>query len=261
MPISANRPSGPALDPPNGVLRRVYVQPTRSGITYLVGPVLLVLAAWFSWGPDWAGIPAMEAVAVPGSAISREPTRLLREGPPGIEIAGIRLRCMDCHRLFDSRAEVPGRPLVQHTDIILDHGINDRCGNCHDYDDRDRLIVDPGRVVAYAQVPLLCAKCHGPTYRDWERGIHGRTSGYWDASRGKQRRLKCIECHDPHAPAVDPVVPLPGPDTLRMGDPGTHRRTGSDGTVNPLGKWRSGRISTDEDRDRSAPSPTEEETH
>ena len=47
-------------------------------------------------------------------------------------------------------------------------------------------------------------------------------NGYWDTSAGEQIRLKCTECHDPHVPrvpAMDPLQPLPGPHTLRMGDP------------------------------------------
>ena len=74
--------------------------------------------------------------------------------------------------------------------------------------------------MGYDQVQDLCASCHGPTYRDWEKGIHGRTNGYWDTSKGEQTRLVCTQCHDPHAPAFGKLVPLPGPNTLRMNDGG-----------------------------------------
>lgn len=66
---------------------------------------------------------------------------------------------------------------------------------------------------------MVCAKCHGPVYRDWQNGSHGRINGYWDRSRGPQTRRRCIECHDPHAPPFAPLAPAPGPSTLRMGAP------------------------------------------
>jgi hypothetical protein len=72
---------------------------------------------------------------------------------------------------------------------------------------------------------VLCAQCHGTTYRDWQRGMHGKTMGSWDKSSGKQRRLLCTECHNPHAPAYGRLAPLPGPRTLRMnaGDEKDHQ--------------------------------------
>ena len=73
--------------------------------------------------------------------------------------------------------------------------------------------------IPYSGVTRLCAGCHGPTYRDWERGMHGRTDGYWDETLGEPHRLSCTECHDPHwprIPAMEPVAPLPPPHTLRM---------------------------------------------
>ena len=80
----------------------------------------------------------------------------------------------------------------------------------------DLAAADPQRVEA---MTMKCAKCHGPVYRDWENGSHGRINGYWDQSRGTQTRRRCIECHDPHAPRFAPLTPAPGPFTLRMGEP------------------------------------------
>ena len=62
-----------------------------------------------------------------------------------------------------------------------------------------------GREVKFADSPLLCGSCHGPTYRDWEAGAHGRTSGYWDRSSGPMDRKICVNCHNPHSPQ------FPGP--------------------------------------------------
>jgi formate-dependent nitrite reductase cytochrome c552 subunit len=84
---------------------------------------------------------------------------------------------------------------------------------------RDAFVDDAGGQIAWNQPQLLCAKCHGPVYRDWQAGSHGRANGYWDLSRGEQTRRKCIECHDPHSPPFQALKPAPGPNTLRMGAP------------------------------------------
>jgi hypothetical protein len=145
---------------------------------------------------------------------------------------------MDCHSLFPPREETPEH-LLQHGHIVLDHGINDRCRNCHDPNDRNKLILHGGQVIGYSEVVRLCSKCHGPTYRDWQKGVHGRANGYWDTSRGPRHRLKCIQCHDPHAPyspAMDPLKPLPGPDTLRMR--AAHGPPEQAESEDQLGHWR-----------------------
>jgi hypothetical protein len=75
---------------------------------------------------------------------------------------------------------------------------------------------DFGTPIPWDQPQLLCAKCHGPVYRDWQHGSHGRLNGYWDKTRGPQIRRRCIECHDPHTPPFTPLKPAPRPNTLRM---------------------------------------------
>ena len=108
--------------------------------------------------------------------------------------------------------------MLQHTHVFLEHGINDRCRNCHVVGNRHLLRLHSGEKIPYSRVVELCSKCHGPTYRDWLRGMHGRTDGYWKASLGEVNRLGCSACHDPHTPqvpAMDPLRPLPGPNALR----------------------------------------------
>ena len=115
--------------------------------------------------------------------------------------------------------------------------MNDRCYNCHGRNDRNKLLLFGDVEIGYDDVEQLCAKCHGTTYRDWQAGMHGRTNGSWDAQDPRQRRLKCTQCHDPHAPAYDAMVPMPAPNTLRQGpqDPeGGHGH----GKRSPLTKWR-----------------------
>lgn len=184
--------------------------------TLSVAAVLFLLAVILLRGP-WRFIsPVPAATIVPPSMIDPTPVRqpLLK---PEIRIAGYTYRCSDCHKLFQSPPETT-RPLTQHREIVLRHGMNDRCFNCHHRTNRDAFVDDWGREIPADQPQLLCAKCHGPVYRDWLHGAHGRTNGYWDKSKGRQVRRKCVECHDPHTPPFAPMRPAPGPHTLRMGD-------------------------------------------
>ncbi len=198
----------------------------RSGgwASFLIGPAFFGLAYWFLAGPDLSQIPHTRAVVVPAEDISIEPRRQILHDPPTINLGGFERTCMDCHRHFPPREDTPKR-LLQHTHIRLNHGINDRCRNCHDVEDRNRLVLYGGESISYDQVVELCEKCHGPTYEDWVRGMHGKVLGYWDEALGPVRRLVCTECHDPHTPripAMSPIRPLPPPSTLRMGNPQEH---------------------------------------
>jgi hypothetical protein len=110
--------------------------------------------------------------------------------------------------------------------------MNDWCFNCHDVAERERLVLQDTTTVMFVEVPVLCAQCHGTTYRDWQRGMHGKTTGSWDKASGNQRRLLCTECHNPHGPAYGKLVPLPGPNTLRMTPEGGEENDG--GIASPL---------------------------
>jgi hypothetical protein len=154
--------------------------------------------------------------------------------PAHVKIGGFEHACNECHKLFES-PPVERRRLTQHANIILRHGMNDRCFNCHDRKNREKLVMHDGTLIGFDDVPHLCSQCHGTVFRDWQRGTHGKTLGSWDAASGKQRRLKCNECHDPHAPAYRLFTPLPGPDTLRMGE--QHLEGEHGGRHRPLRRW------------------------
>jgi hypothetical protein len=105
----------------------------------------------------------------------------------------------------------------EHSDIVMKHGTHNRnnnCFNCHDEQNLELLQARDGRQIKLAESPPLCGSCHGPTYRDWEGGAHGRTSGYWDRSLGPMKRQICVDCHDPHHPKIPPRKPAPGPHLL-----------------------------------------------
>lgn len=116
--------------------------------------------------------------------------------------------CMECHKLFPAKWHYD-RPMNEHKDLKLDHGNNRFCLNCHHPKNRNAFVDYDGAEIAQADVVQLCAKCHGPTYRDWQAGVHGRQNGYWDAKKGDKTKLRCIQCHDPHAPNFQAMKPQP----------------------------------------------------
>jgi formate-dependent nitrite reductase cytochrome c552 subunit len=98
--------------------------------------------------------------------------------------------------------------MAEHQHIRLEHGDNRFCLNCHNPTNRNAFVDYDGAEIAEADVALVCAKCHGPTYRDWKAGAHGRRNGFWGTRQGPQTRLQCIQCHDPHRPRFQPMKPL-----------------------------------------------------
>lgn len=106
----------------------------------------------------------------------------------------------------------------EHANIVLGHGSHNRnnlCFNCHNEHDLLTFQARDGRVLRFQDSTSLCGSCHGPTYRDWEAGAHGRISGYWDRSKGEAHRLDCANCHDPHRPRIPSRAPAPPPHPLR----------------------------------------------
>jgi Cytochrome c7 and related cytochrome c len=105
----------------------------------------------------------------------------------------------------------------EHEDIVMQHGShgrNNNCLNCHNELNLELLQTRDGHEVKLAESPRLCGSCHGPTYRDWEAGAHGRTGGYWDRAAGPLKRQICVDCHDPHHPKIPQRTPAPGPHLL-----------------------------------------------
>ncbi len=109
----------------------------------------------------------------------------------------------------------------EHGNILMGHGSHNRnnnCFNCHNELNLEQFQSRDGRELKFSESTQLCGSCHGPTYRDWEGGAHGRTGGYWnDAS--KTTRRNCVECHNPHAPKFPGRQPAPGPHSLRAVPP------------------------------------------
>jgi uncharacterized CHY-type Zn-finger protein len=121
----------------------------------------------------------------------------------------------------------------EHSDIVMHHGSHERnnnCFNCHNEVNLELLQTRDKRELKLWDSAPLCGSCHGPTYRDWEAGAHGRTSGYWDRALGPYDRKLCVNCHNPHAPKFPGRKPAPGPHPLRGQETarGTPGRRGAD---------------------------------
>jgi uncharacterized CHY-type Zn-finger protein len=106
----------------------------------------------------------------------------------------------------------------EHSDIVMKHGSHNRnnlCFNCHNETNLELLQPRDGRELKFSESTQLCGSCHGPNYRDWEAGAHGRTSGYWNRSMGPITRKDCVSCHNPHSPKFPGRKPAPPPHPLR----------------------------------------------
>jgi hypothetical protein len=119
--------------------------------------------------------------------------------------------CMECHKMLEAKWHHDDRAMVEHETIKLNHGNNRFCLNCHHPTNRNVFVDYDGSEIAEQDVVLLCARCHGTTYRDWQAGAHGRRNGYWDESKGGETQLRCIQCHDPHDPKFKAMESLHAP--------------------------------------------------
>ncbi len=120
--------------------------------------------------------------------------------------------CSDCHDPgdFDGTPRVLGE---DHEGFELHHGDGRFwCFGCHNPDDRDTLRDIAGRKVPYEKSWLLCGQCHEDKFRDFLHGAHGKRLQAW---KGKRLLLHCVECHNPHDPAIKPRMPWRAPKVRR----------------------------------------------
>jgi hypothetical protein len=116
--------------------------------------------------------------------------------------------CNDCHSELIPNPQ--RRELVDmHDDIVFDHDSENRwCLACHSFNSRDSLVLASGSLLGFDESYKLCGQCHGPKYRDWKLGIHGKRTGNWN---GVKEYLLCVHCHNPHSPRFQSLGPLPPP--------------------------------------------------
>ncbi|MBI2513016.1 MAG: hypothetical protein HYV96_13635 [Opitutae bacterium] len=113
----------------------------------------------------------------------------------------------------------------EHETIKMGHGSHNRnnlCFNCHNETNLLSFSTREKSELTFAQSSRLCGSCHGPNYRDWEAGVHGRLNGYWNKSRGEARRLDCVNCHNPHSPRIPTRPPAQPPHSLRAPAAASH---------------------------------------
>lgn len=123
--------------------------------------------------------------------------------------------CSTCHEGFDG--ELTNEALENtHSNITFDHGRNVRCSNCHHPTNADVYVDHDGSEIPSDEPTLLCAKCHGPHYREWTLDVHGRVNKFWDKRFGEQGKLACNQCHDPHQPRFQLMVPESPPVLTRF---------------------------------------------
>ena len=153
-----------------------------------------------------------------------------------LHMDGDEYECSMCHVGFEGNLTQDALA-GQHENIKFDHGLNIRCLNCHHKDNADAYIYHDGSEIPGDDPTRLCAKCHGPHYRDWSKDVHGRVNGSWDKEVREQTRLDCIQCHDPHSPSFKPMTADPPPVVTRFENESTvqHVKTTEDEKENAHG--------------------------
>jgi formate-dependent nitrite reductase cytochrome c552 subunit len=184
--------------------------------------VFLALTAGFlsnTWGhpPKLVPIPLVDPTFLQTNTVRESYAELVRKEADVSDFA-----CYACHDKekppvlkfdADQNLVIP----KEHEDVKMSHGSHNRnnnCYNCHDEHDLEKLQTRDGHSVDFAESPRLCGSCHGPTYRDWEAGAHGRSSGNWNRVEGQFKRQACVDCHNPHSPKFPSRKPAPGPHHL-----------------------------------------------
>lgn len=200
---------------------------SRTKTTLLLLSVAFVgLAAAFLANPS-AVPPRRDIALVPTNFLDKATAR---RSYADLIKAGEDLSDFDCYACHEKgkapplRFDANGTLLVpkEHPDIVMHHGSHERnnnCFNCHNELNLEQLQTRDKHELKLSDSAPLCGSCHGPTYRDWEAGVHGRTGGYWDRSLGAIDRKLCVNCHNPHSPKFPGRKPAPGPHPLRGGVP------------------------------------------
>lgn len=116
--------------------------------------------------------------------------------------------CSKCHDKL--AVNLKKRTLEKnHTDIPLIHMPEDRwCMDCHSSKKIDMLTLANGELISFDDSYKLCLQCHGQKKRDWEVGLHGKTTGEWN---GTKLYRHCAQCHDAHQPEFKALEPFPPP--------------------------------------------------
>lgn len=122
--------------------------------------------------------------------------------------------CFLCHAYWVTipKSNQTSKPRFAHGNIVLNHGKNDRCYNCHLISDRNKYVADDGSAIMVQLPEKLCSRCHGLIYNDWLMGAHGKWTGMRQPeNKSDKTTYTCTQCHDPHNPAFRYKVMAPPP--------------------------------------------------
>ncbi len=111
--------------------------------------------------------------------------------------------CQSCHNVPLSKIksdDVDGRKA--HWDITVNHAEKSvmNCMTCHHEDNMDYLNSLSGEPISIDRSFELCGQCHSTQYKDWQGGAHGKSLSGWKPPRIIKT---CVNCHNPHAPAIE----------------------------------------------------------
>ncbi len=117
--------------------------------------------------------------------------------------------CASCHM---GRNQQLGeeRTADAHADVRPVHPAETgaSCATCHSANNVELLALVSGKVATLDHAYLLCAQCHSPQVQAWSNGAHGKRLDGW---QGRRVVMNCADCHDPHAPALQPRMPFRPP--------------------------------------------------
>ena len=115
--------------------------------------------------------------------------------------------CSECHMKPLAMIQTDTYGKKAHWDIKMKHASDDtmNCTTCHSDENMDELTSITDKTYDFNFSHKLCAQCHQKELKDWAGGAHGKQIGGWVAPRVS---LTCVECHNPHTPALEKRWPV-----------------------------------------------------
>ncbi len=163
------------------------------------------------------GLCVMATLALPGSGSADEPgdSGSGRQAAPMPFTVGERVDklffypCADCHEFMDANSNVRELEVEEGHPARLEHGNGlFWCFSCHNPADYGQLETPLAEAISFDAGYRVCNSCHSGKYRDWTYGGHGKRVADW---QGERTLYSCVECHNPHHPAIAPRAPKPPP--------------------------------------------------